>query len=100
MSTKVRSMLKATLLAATFSGAVLASAQAAEGNIGTDSVYMFNSEGRYTSGKLTEQAMARLMRNAKPIRGVIIVMSKGKLYMVDDPRGTLYQRRMDMVSGN
>lgn len=95
------SVLKGTFLAVALVITAVPSALAAEGNIGTDSAYMFNSEGRYYGAKLSQKGMTELMKTARELPGgVTIVMNKGKLYVVDDPKGTIYQRRMDMATGN
>jgi len=95
------SLLKETFLAAILVATAASPVLAAEGNIGTDSAYMFNQEGRYTSAKLSQKGMSELMKTARQLPGgVTIVMSKGKLYLVDDPKGTIYQMRMDMAPGN
>ena len=95
------SILKGAFLAVALTTAAVSAASAAEGNIGADSAYMFNSEGRYYSAKLSQKGMTELMKTARQLPGgVTIVMNRGKLYLVDDPKGSIYQMRMDMATGN
>jgi hypothetical protein len=92
------SMIKATLAATAFALAASAPAFAGEGSIDADSAIVFNSSGFYMSGKVNSKGMTELMKNAKPLPGgVALVMSGGKFYVVDDPKGTLFQMARDKV---
>jgi hypothetical protein len=91
-------MLKATLIAAGLAIAASAAAFAGEGSIDADEAIVFNSSGFYMTGKVNQKGMTELMKTAKPLPGgVALVMSKGKFYLVDDPKGTLYQMARDKV---
>jgi len=95
------STFKGAFLAVALATAAVSSASAAEGNIGTDSAYMFSSEGRYYSARVSQKGMTELMKTARQLPGgVTIVMNRGKLYLVDDPKGSIYQMRMDMAPSN
>ncbi len=95
------SMLKGTLIAVGFTLASLSPSFAAEGSIDDSTAFIVDTNGRFFSGKLNAKGMGEVMKNARELPGgVTVVMSKGKLYVVDDPKGTLYQMRMDMVHGN
>lgn len=71
---------------------------AADGGMDDGVAWIINPGGRYTNGKLSDKGMAEMMKTAKPVTGgVAIFMSKGKLYMVDDPKGSLYDMSRDMM---
>lgn len=91
-------MLKATLIAAGLAITVPAAAFAGEGSIDADEAIIFNSSGFYMTGKVNPKGMTELMRTAKPLSGgAALVMSNGKFYLVEDPKGTLYQMARDKV---
>ena len=94
------SIVKGTVLAAGLAVALIAPAFAADGGMEDGMAWVLNPGGQYTTGKLRPEAMAMLMKRAKPVKGMVVFMANGKLYMAPDPKGTLYQRRMDMVFGN
>jgi hypothetical protein len=42
--------------------------------------------------------MTEVMKTAKPLgAGIVVFMHQGKLYMAEDPKGTLYEMRRDMM---
>jgi hypothetical protein len=94
------SIVKGTLVAVGLAVASIAPAFAADGGMDDGMAWVLNPSGQYTTGKLRPEAMAMLMKQAKPVKGMVVFMANGKLYMAPDPKGTLYQRRMDMVLGN
>jgi hypothetical protein len=94
------SMVRGTLVAVGLAVASIAPAFAADGGMDDGMAWVLNPGGQYTTGKLRPEAMAMLMKQAKPVKGMVVFMANGKLYMAPDPKGTLYQRRMDMVFGN
>ena len=94
------SIVKGTLVALGLAVASIAPAFAADGGMDDGMAWVLNPGGQYTTGKLRPEAMAMLMKQAKPVKGMVVFMANGKLYMAPDPKGTLYQRRMDMVFGN
>ncbi|MBX6425582.1 MAG: hypothetical protein IRZ09_06630 [Variibacter sp.] len=90
------SIVKAFLIAAGLVAGASAAARAGEGSIDTNMAFVFNASGHYLSGKVNSKGMAELMKGAKALPGgVSIVRSKGKLYVVEDPKGTLYQMARD-----
>lgn len=95
------SILKSTLVAISLTVASLSPSFAAEGKLDDSMAFFVDSSGRSYSGKLNAKGMTEVMKTAKQLPGgAAVVMSNGKLYVVDDPKGTLYQMRMDMVHGN
>jgi len=93
------SIVKGTLLAVGLAVASIAPAFAGDGGMDDGMAWVLNPGGQYTTGKLKPEAMAMLMKRAKPVKGMVVFMANGRLYMAPDPKGTLYQRRMDMISG-
>ena len=92
-------IVQTTLIALAFTTAAVAPAFAGDGGMDDGMAWVLNPGGQYTTGKLKPEAMAMLMKRAKPVKGMVVFMANGKLYMAQDPKGTLYQRRMDMVFG-
>jgi hypothetical protein len=94
------SLVKTTLLALGLTVAAVSPGFATDGGMDDGMAWVLSAGGQYTTGKLKPDAMAMLMKRAKPVKGMVVFMANGKLYMAPDPKGTLYQRRMDMVLGN
>jgi hypothetical protein len=89
---------KGLLLAVGLAIATAAPAFAADGGLDDGMAWVINPGGKYTSGKLSTKGMTEVMKTAKPLgAGVIVFMHQGKLYMADDPKGTLYEMRRDMM---
>ena len=91
------SIVKGTLLALGLAAASFAPAFAADGGLDDGMAWSLNIDGKFSTGKLSSRGMSEVMKTAKPLPGgVVIFMSNGKLYMADDPKGTLYQMRRDL----
>ena len=83
--TYVKSMLLALAATCALSGPVLAQG---EGMMQNDTVMMFMPDGRMVTRKMTDQAMiTSMVQKGKPLTaGQILVMSGGKVYIVDDSK--------------
>ena len=89
-------ILKASLLALGLALAPVAPGFAADGGMDDGMAWTVNPAGNHSTMKLTTAGMAEVMKNAKPIPGsVVIFRNQGKLYMVDDPKGSLAQMLRD-----
>lgn len=92
------SLVKGTLVALALATASMAPAFAADGGMDDGMAWILDLDGKYSTGKLTDKGMTDAMKMAKPLPGgVTIFRSNGKLYMIDDPKGSLYQMRRDMM---
>ena len=92
------STVKGLLLAFGLALAAAAPAFAADGGMDDGMAWVLDPSGKFMTGKLSTTGMATVMKMAKPMgHGVVIFMHQGKLYMAEDPKGTLYQMRRDML---
>lgn len=92
------SMLKGALAAAAMAVSAAVPALAADGGMDDGMAWVLNTDGKYATGKLSQMGLAEMMRAAKPLPGgAVIFMHQGKLYYMDDPKGSAYQMRRDMM---
>jgi hypothetical protein len=92
------SLVKSTLVALALATASVAPAFAGDGGMDDGMAWALNIDGTYSTGKLNAKGMTEMMKMAKPLPGgVTIFRSNGKLYMIDDPKGSVYQMRRDMM---
>ena len=90
------SIAKGTLLAAAILFGATAPGYAADGGLEDGMAWTLNPGGKHTTMKLTTIGMNEVMKTAKPIPGgVVVFMHQGKLYMADDPKGSLSQMLRD-----
>ena len=90
------SIVKRTLLALGLILASVAPSVAADGGMDDGMAWTLNPGGSHSMLKLTTAGMNEAMKTAKPLPGgVVVFMNKGKLYMADDPKGTLFQMLRD-----
>jgi hypothetical protein len=96
------SIAKSGLLACALALAALTTAHATEGNFSDGMLITLNSDGKYAMGKATPRGLTEAMKNARQLPGgVSLIMSGGKIYIAEDPQGTLYQMLRDKnMSGN
>jgi hypothetical protein len=95
------SIAKGILVALTLATAGMAPALAGDGGMDDGMAWILDLDGKYATGKLNDKGMTEAMKMAKPLPGgVTIFRSNGKLYMIDDAKGSVYQMRRDiMVQG-
>jgi len=92
--------LKCAVVAFGIAMAAVVPALAAEGEMDDRMAVAINSQGKWAMAKLSDKGMA-MMKGAKPLKaGMVIFMRDGKMYMVNDPKGTLFGMRRDMMMVN
>ena len=90
---------KAAMVGFGLAAAATTAGIAQQSGMGDRGAYFFGSGGQMANGRLSDKAMSEMTKTAKPLEGgVVIFMSGGKLYMAEDPKGTLYQQSRDMMT--
>jgi hypothetical protein len=90
------SYVKGALIACTLAVGSAVVALATEGNFSDGMVFTLHSNGQYAMGKATQRGLSEAMKSARPLPGgVTVIMSGSKIYLADDPKGSLFHMFRD-----